>query len=279
MEVGSTNNDEQPTPMVPLEPVEQDLSHDNDSMAGSMPTENNTHDCDNSNHSDLHGSSSHSNHSDTNPIQTSPDPNSDPDTDREAGQLEPVISLHYSTEGTTSSTIRLGFARFENLEAGILQRSAENASLSPLVTDPVQNQDLFNVSDNNVSHEAIELQQDIDSHDSDTEQGEINTASNIVQVEEPHSSVNRQNLDTQNSEEISSQSDLKETPNCDKLQTETVQNTNESESSKKGDGSSEIGERSSEVDERLSDTPPMSSPISHLHIRPDTNRTEGTGQL
>ncbi|XP_071137379.1 DDB1- and CUL4-associated factor 6-like isoform X1 [Mytilus edulis] len=271
MEVGSTNNDEQPTPIVPLEPVEQDLSRDNDSMAGSMPTENNTHDCDNSNHSDLHGSSS-----DTNPIQTSPDPNSDPDTDREAGQLEPVISLHYSTEGTTSSTIRLGFARFENLEAGILQRSAENASLSPLVTDPVQNQDLFNVSDNNVSHEAIELQQDIDSHDSDIEQGQINTASNIVQVEEPHSSVNRQNLDTQNSEEISSQSDLKETPNCDKLQTETVQNTNESDSSNKGDGSSEIGERSSEVDERSSDTPPMSSPISHLHIRPDVNRTEGT---
>ncbi|XP_061176585.1 DDB1- and CUL4-associated factor 6-like [Saccostrea echinata] len=57
---------------------------------------------------------------------------------------EPVISLHYSSEGTTSSTVRLGFARFENLEAGILQRSAENASLQPLVreTTPTGNRDL-----------------------------------------------------------------------------------------------------------------------------------------
>ncbi|CAC5403845.1 DCAF6 [Mytilus coruscus] len=277
MEVGNTNNDEQPTSDVPLEPVDSDLSHGQDSKPDHGPTDNNTHDCDNSNHSDSHDSSSHSNHSDTNPIQTSHDPNSDPDTDREAGQLEPVISLHYSTEGTTSSTIRLGFARFENLEAGILQRSAENASLSPLVADPVQNQDLFNVSDNNVSHEAIELQQDIDSHDSDLEQGEINTASNILQIEEPDSSENRQNLDTQNSGEISSHSDSTETPNCDTQQIETVQNTNKSERSSpnRGEGSSEIGERSSEIDERSSETPPMSSPISHLHIRPNTNRTEG----
>ncbi|OWF47489.1 DDB1- and CUL4-associated factor 6 [Mizuhopecten yessoensis] len=54
------------------------------------------------------------------------------------GQMEPVISLHYSSEGTTSSTIRLGFAKFENLEAGLLQRSAENASLAPLVRDTSQ---------------------------------------------------------------------------------------------------------------------------------------------
>lgn len=51
-------------------------------------------------------------------------------------RLEPVISLHYSTEGTTSSTIHLGFAAFENLEAGVLQRSAEDASLNPLVSGP-----------------------------------------------------------------------------------------------------------------------------------------------
>lgn len=50
-------------------------------------------------------------------------------------QEEPVISLQYSSEGTTSSTVRLGFARFENLEAGILERSAENASLQPLVRE------------------------------------------------------------------------------------------------------------------------------------------------
>ncbi|XP_062611161.1 DDB1- and CUL4-associated factor 6-like [Saccostrea cucullata] len=66
---------------------------------------------------------------------------------QQAGLLveeEPVISLHYSSEGTTSSTVRLGFARFENLEAGILQRSAENASLQPLVreTTPTGNRDL-----------------------------------------------------------------------------------------------------------------------------------------
>lgn len=53
-------------------------------------------------------------------------------------RLEPVISLHYSTEGTTSSTIHLGFAAFENLEAGVLQRSAEDASLNPLVSGPAQ---------------------------------------------------------------------------------------------------------------------------------------------
>lgn len=59
-------------------------------------------------------------------------------------QEEPVISLQYSSEGTTSSTIRLGFARFENLEAGILERSAENASLQPLVreTTPTSSRDL-----------------------------------------------------------------------------------------------------------------------------------------
>lgn len=50
-------------------------------------------------------------------------------------QEEPVISLQYSSEGTTNSTVRLGFARFENLEAGILERSAENASLQPLVRE------------------------------------------------------------------------------------------------------------------------------------------------
>lgn len=66
-------------------------------------------------------------------------------------QEEPVISLQYSSEGTTSSTVRLGFARFENLEAGILERSAENASLQPLVREatPTSSRDFE-------SHEAAE---------------------------------------------------------------------------------------------------------------------------
>lgn len=34
-------------------------------------------------------------------------------------QEEPVVKLHYSSEGTTSSTIRFSFAMYENLEAGI----------------------------------------------------------------------------------------------------------------------------------------------------------------
>ena len=39
--------------------------------------------------------------------------------------LEPVISLHYSSEGTTNSTITLGFASFENLQTQITTRPQE----------------------------------------------------------------------------------------------------------------------------------------------------------
>ena len=39
--------------------------------------------------------------------------------------LEPVISLHYSSEGTTNSTITLGFASFENLQTQITTRPLE----------------------------------------------------------------------------------------------------------------------------------------------------------
>ena len=39
--------------------------------------------------------------------------------------LEPVISLHYSSEGTTNSTITLGFASFENLQTQISTRPPE----------------------------------------------------------------------------------------------------------------------------------------------------------
>ncbi|KAK3608451.1 hypothetical protein CHS0354_035454 [Potamilus streckersoni] len=56
----------------------------------------------------------------------------------DSDRVEPIISLHYSSEGTTNGTITLGFARFENLEAGILERSAENASMN---MDPSQIQE------------------------------------------------------------------------------------------------------------------------------------------
>ncbi|KAL3881233.1 hypothetical protein ACJMK2_027689 [Sinanodonta woodiana] len=56
----------------------------------------------------------------------------------DSDRVEPIISLHYSSEGTTNSTITLGFAKFENLEAGILERSAENASMN---MDPSQIQE------------------------------------------------------------------------------------------------------------------------------------------
>lgn len=66
-------------------------------------------------------------------------------------RIEPVISLHYETEGTSSSTIRVGFAAFENLEAGILERSAENASLSQLNTSTMPSQLGVAASDNSGS--------------------------------------------------------------------------------------------------------------------------------
>ncbi|XP_069129102.1 DDB1- and CUL4-associated factor 6-like isoform X2 [Argopecten irradians] len=93
------------------------------------------------------------------------------------GQMEPVISLHYSSEGTTSSTIRLGFAKFENLEAGLLQRSAENASLAPLVRDTSQferddsHPDLLSQIDNN---------RDLESFQSDPAQSENNLDSSVT---------------------------------------------------------------------------------------------------
>ncbi|CAI9729365.1 DDB1CUL46-likeassociated and CUL4-associated factor 6-like [Octopus vulgaris] len=66
-------------------------------------------------------------------------------------RIEPVISLHYETEGTSSSTIRVGFAAFENLEAGILERSAENASLNQLNTSTMPGQLGVAASDNSGS--------------------------------------------------------------------------------------------------------------------------------
>lgn len=43
--------------------------------------------------------------------------------------LEPVISLHYSSEGTSNSTITLGFASFDHLHANS-ERHVENAALN-----------------------------------------------------------------------------------------------------------------------------------------------------
>ncbi|KAJ8315334.1 hypothetical protein KUTeg_007484 [Tegillarca granosa] len=96
-------------------------------------------------------------------------------------QLEPVISLHYSTQGTSSSTVRLGFAKFENLEAGVLQRSAENASLEPFVRE--------------TTHQQQQLQQQQNIPTADTTQGnEQNEASSLSMetedsIESPNSSV------------------------------------------------------------------------------------------
>lgn len=184
MEVDN-NNSEQPT--------NSDIQLESEQHDTTGETEN-THICDNNNPSDdssCHGHSNNyephdpSNHSDssqgnspqsdTTPIGNSENSNTVPsetsnDSNRESGQLEPVISLHYSTEGTTSSTIRLGFARFENLEAGILQRSAEDASLSDLVPENVGNQD--NVLESHNSSGSSELHDSIEDVDSSSIQSQ-----------------------------------------------------------------------------------------------------------
>lgn len=74
-------------------------------------------------------------------------------------RIEPVISLHYETEGTSSSTIRVGFAAFENLEAGILERSAENASLSQLGTSGMPGQLTMPANENPV-HTSMEIEKE-----------------------------------------------------------------------------------------------------------------------
>ena len=74
-------------------------------------------------------------------------------------RIEPVISLHYETEGTSSSTIRVGFAAFENLEAGILERSAENASLSQLGTSGMPGQ-LTMPANENPAHTSMEIEKE-----------------------------------------------------------------------------------------------------------------------
>lgn len=78
-------------------------------------------------------------------------------------RIEPVISLHYETEGTSSSTIRVGFAAFENLEAGILERSAENASLSQLGTSPMPSQLTLPANENAATPTSMEIEKETSS--------------------------------------------------------------------------------------------------------------------
>lgn len=275
------------------EPSQQDISDvpqsrsEQDSAETHLESDN-THICDNSN-----DSSDNSNVQQTSPT-TSGD-NSDPDSNRGDNQLEPVISLHYSTEGTTSSTIRLGFARFENLEAGILQRSAENASLSPLVTEPVANQDQSDVLHDSISPEVSQLPVDMDSHGLNPIEGDEILNSDLVQEEIPQNSTSESEItrDCETTEEansylstdISSQtvsmSDNTESQQCESsVATQESEPPSHSELTSANDvinNSYAEGQRSSESLE----TPPMSSPISHLHIKPgdDTNRgsSEGSG--
>lgn len=248
----------------------------------------NTHICDNSN-----DSSDNSNVQQTS-ATTSGD-NSDPDSNRGDNQLEPVISLHYSTEGTTSSTIRLGFARFENLEAGILQRSAENASLSPLVTEPVTSQDQNDVLHDSISPEVSQLPAHMDSCglnliesdeilNSDLVQEEITQNSNS-EKEITHDDETTEEANTLISTDISSQtvsmSDNTESQQCeagvDKQESEPPPHSELTSANDVINNSYSEGQRSSES----LDTPPMSSPISHLNVRlgNDTNRgsSEGSG--
>lgn len=284
---------EQSQPEGHSEPSQQDISDVPESRSGldsaETPLESdNTHICDNSN-----DSSDNSNVQQTSPT-TSGD-NSDPDSNRGDNQLEPVISLHYSTEGTTSSTIRLGFARFENLEAGILQRSAENASLSPLVTEPVTSQDQSDVLHDSISPEVSQLPVDMDSHGLNQIEGDEILNSDLVQEEITQNSNSERQIthDGETTEEanfhsstdISSQT-VSMSDNTKSHQCESVVDTQESKppfhsellsANDAINNSYAEGQRSSES----LDTPPMSSPISRLHIRSgdDTNRgsSEGSG--
>lgn len=286
---------EQSQPEGNSEPSQQDISDVPESRSeldsAETPLESdtcNTHICDNSN-----DSSDNSNVQQTSPT-TSGD-NSDPDSNRGDNQLEPVISLHYSTEGTTSSTIRLGFARFENLEAGILQRSAENASLSPLVTEPVTSQDQNDVLHDSISPEVSQLPAHMDSCglnliesdeilNSDLVQEEITQNSNS-EKEITHDGETTEEANALISTDISSQT-VSMSDNTESQQCEAGVDTQESEPPPHSEltsandvinNSYSEGQRSSES----LDTPPMSSPISHLNVRPgnDTNRgsSEGSG--
>ena len=68
--------------------------------------------------------------------------------------LEPVISLHYSSEGTTNSTITLGFASFENLQTQITTRPSEISGSQTSVGNVLSSQD--NVDD--LRQEPLETQ-------------------------------------------------------------------------------------------------------------------------
>ena len=83
--------------------------------------------------------------------------------------LEPVISLHYSSEGTTNSTITLGFASFENLQTGVSERlpdpsggldSVTNVQSSQTNTDS-QRQDSISSSENLVEKKTHEENNDV----------------------------------------------------------------------------------------------------------------------
>ncbi|KAK3107632.1 hypothetical protein FSP39_018774, partial [Pinctada imbricata] len=125
-----------------------------------------------------------------------------------AAPLEPVISLHYSTEGTTSSTIRLGFARFENLEAGLLQRSAENASLHPFVHSTAQQQRDITPADSTVDSTSLE-------HEGSGIPGpEMEETSNHQDREETSNHQEREETSNhQEREETSNHQDREETSN------------------------------------------------------------------
>ena len=68
--------------------------------------------------------------------------------------LEPVISLHYSSEGTTNSTITLGFASFENLQTQITTRPPDLAGSQTSVGNVLSSRE--NVDD--LTQEPLETQ-------------------------------------------------------------------------------------------------------------------------
>ena len=82
--------------------------------------------------------------------------------------LEPVISLHYSSEGTTNSTITLGFASFENLQTQITTRPPEisgsqtsvgnvlssRESVDDLRLEPLETQNIVANSENGLASQS-----------------------------------------------------------------------------------------------------------------------------